>query len=170
MAPQFRFAVLADVPAIRALVESAYRGDSARGGWTHEADMLSDDRTSDEEVAEVIESPDQRIVLAEQDGRLIGSVAITARDRGRAYLGMLAVSPVLQAGGLGRNLIAQAEASARDVFGASVMEMTVISRRGELIAWYERRGYNQTGERRPFPYEAPETAGLEMVVLERAIT
>ncbi|MFX9073418.1 GNAT family N-acetyltransferase, partial [Acinetobacter baumannii] len=83
--------------------------------------------------------------------------------------GMLAVSPELQAGGLGRRLIAAAEAEAHRRCGAKVMEMTVIHRRPDLIAYYERRGYRQTGEIRPFPYEAPETTGLKMVVLERAL-
>ena len=56
----FRTAVAADVPAIRALVESAYRGDSARGGWTHEADLLGGERTSEAEVAAVVADPAQR--------------------------------------------------------------------------------------------------------------
>lgn len=165
----FRTAVAADVPAIRALVESAYRGDSARGGWTHEADLLGGERTSEAEVAAVVADPAQRIVLAEQDGRIVGSVAITSRPPARCYLGMLAVSPSLQAAGLGRRLIAAAEDEARRTFGATVMEMTVIHLRPELIAYYERRGYARTGEIRPFPYPLPEAPGLQMVVLERLL-
>ncbi|MBC2668958.1 GNAT family N-acetyltransferase [Novosphingobium piscinae] len=165
----FRPAKLDDVGAIRALVESAYRGDSARAGWTHEADMLSGERTSDDEVAGVIADPAQRIVVAIEDGALIGSVAITSKPPRHCYLGMLAVSPARQAGGLGRQLIAAAEAEARRAFGAAVMEMTVIDRRAELIAWYERRGYHRTGETRPFPVDLPEAAGLTMVVLERLL-
>ena len=166
----FRTAFLADVPAIRALVESAYRGDSARGGWTHEADLLSGERTSDDELAGMIADPAQRIVLAEREGALVGSVAITSKPPQRCYLGMLAVAPGLQAAGLGRQLIDAAEAAARETFGAAVMEMTVIHLRPELIGYYERRGYVRTGELRPFPYVAPETAHLDMVVLERALS
>ncbi|MDE2621006.1 MAG: GNAT family N-acetyltransferase [Sphingomonadales bacterium] len=169
MEATFRTAVAADVPAIRALVESAYRGDSARGGWTHEADLLGGERTSEAEVAAVVADPAQRIVIAEQDGRIVGSVAITSRPRARCYLGMLAVAPALQAAGLGRRLIAAAEEEARRSFGAAVMEMTVIHLRPELIAYYERRGYARTGEIRPFPYDLPEAPGLQMVVLERPL-
>lgn len=165
----FRTAVAADVPAIRALVESAYRGDSARGGWTHEADLLGGERTSKAEVAAVVADPAQRIVVAEQDGRIVGSVAITSRPEARCYLGMLAVAPSLQAAGLGRRLIAAAEEQARRSFGAAVMEMTVIHLRPELIAYYERRGYARTGEIRPFPYDLPEAPGLQMIVLERPL-
>lgn len=164
-----RLATAADVAAVRALLESAYRGDSARQGWTHESDLLSGDRTSEAEVAAIVAAPHQRLIVAEQDGAVIGSVVITDLGGGRAYLGMLAVAPRLQAGGLGRMLIAEAEAQARQAFAATVMEMTVIGKRPELIAYYQRRGYRPTGEIRPFPYAAPETVDLEMVVLERAI-
>lgn len=160
---------LGDLQGIRALLESAYRGDSARQGWTHESDLLSGDRTSDAEVAAILAAPHQRFVVAEQDGTVIGCVAITDQGQGLAYLGMLAVSPVLQAGGLGRALIAAAEDTARRAFGATRMEMTVIDQRPELIAWYERRGYRRTGEMRPFHYEAPEASGITLAVLERKL-
>jgi GNAT superfamily N-acetyltransferase len=164
---QFRIAAHADVPALRVLVERAYRGDTARGGWTHEADLLEDERTSDEALAETIADPAARVVLAERDGALAGTVTVLCSTPGRAYLGMLCVDPALQAGGLGRALIAAAEQAARDAFGADVIEMTVIDRRVELIAWYERRGYVRSGETRPFP--VPGDHGFAMVVLERAL-
>lgn len=170
MNPAVRLARPDDVPAIRALVESAYRGESARAGWTHEADLLSGERTSEAEVAAIVNAPDQCVLVAEQDGRIVGSVALTALAPGRAYLGMLAVEPGLQGSGLGRGLISAAEKEAQRRFGAATMEMTVIAQRETLIAWYERRGYHRTGERRPFPYVSPETAGLEMVVLQRRLS
>jgi ribosomal protein S18 acetylase RimI-like enzyme len=82
---------------------------------------------------------------------------------------MLSVSPELQGGGLGRTLIAAAEDHARTDWGATAMEMTVIERRAELIAWYERVGYRRTGELRPFPYVPAEPVDFAMVVLERAL-
>lgn len=168
-APSFRLAQPADAPAIRALVERAYRGDSARAGWTHEADLLSGERTSLDEVSAIIAAPDKFVVLAEQGSALAGSVTVTDLGDGRCYLGMLAVDPALQAGGIGRSLMAEAETQAMCRFGARVMEMTVIARRAELIAYYERRGYHRTGEIRPFPVEVPEAASFSMAVLERAL-
>ena len=82
---------------------------------------------------------------------------------------MLAVRPALQTGGLGRALIAAAEAEAVTSFRVRFMEMTVIAKRHELIAWYQRRGYHPTGERRPFPADVPQAPDLEMVVLERCL-
>lgn len=166
--PILRTATLADLPALRALVERAYRGDSAKQGWTHEADLLDDERTTDTDLAEAIEDRDARVVvLAEADGALVGTVTVTDQGDGRSYLGMLCVDPAHQAAGLGRRLIAAAERTARDKFGARIMEMTVIDSRSELIAWYQRRGYVMRGETRPFP--VPGEHPFAMVVLEHRL-
>lgn len=164
---RFRLARPSDVPALRALVEKAYRGESAKRGWTHEADLLDDERTSDAELAETIGSESSRVLLAEIEGKLAGTVTITDLGEARAYLGMLCVDPELQAEGLGRALIADAEDMAADAFGTTVMEMTVIDARPELIAYYERRGYVRTGETRPFPYGGEDR--FRMAVLERSL-
>jgi predicted N-acetyltransferase YhbS len=169
---RFRTATLADVIALRALVERAYRGESAKFGWTHEADLLKDERTSNADLARTIADPGSRVILAEAGGALIGTVTvsdqgITDQEEARAYLGMLCVDPALQAAGLGRALIAQAEAIARDTFGAQSMEMTVIDKRAELIAWYQRCGYVLSAQTRPFPL--PGDHPFAMVVLERVL-
>lgn len=156
-----------DVPRLHALVEKCYRGDSARQGWTHEADLLDDTRTSEAELAGVVADAGNRVLLAIVDGQLAGTVTITDLGGGRAYLGMLCVDPELQAEGLGRALLADAEDTAAEAFGANVMEMTVIDARPELITYYERRGYTRTGEKRPFP--APGDHPFAMVVLERSL-
>lgn len=169
-----RTAGVADVPALHALVESAYRGDSARRGWTHEADLLDGQRTDVGALTELLADPTQMVLAAEAEGALIGCVCITNKGRGVAYLGMLSVAPERQAGGLGRRLVQAAEAAAMTRFNAERMEMTVIHSRVELIAWYERLGYAATGEQRPFPMDdvrfgLPKTADLSFVVLERTL-
>ncbi|MBB3953173.1 GNAT family N-acetyltransferase [Novosphingobium sediminicola] len=162
-----RLALHDDLPALHALVESAYRGDSARGGWTHEADLLEGQRTSQAELAQALDEANNRVLVMHCDGALIGTVTVTRRADGIAYMGMLCVDPALQAGGMGRTLIAAAEEQARRDFGATIMEMTVVAPRTELIAYYERRGYAQTGEIRPFPL--PQFDHLTMVVLTKAL-
>jgi predicted N-acetyltransferase YhbS len=170
----FRAATPADVPALHALIERAYRGDSAKRGWTHEADLLGGQRTDPEALVAQFSSPDEMIIIAESEGKPIGCVALTDKSAGLAYIGLVTVDPELQAAGLGRALLAEAESVAATRFGARGIEMTVIAQRSELIAWYERRGYALTGERRPFPYGndrfgLPVTGDLEFVVLEKAI-
>ena len=109
-------------------------------------------------------------MVAEAGGTLLGTVTVTDLGQARAYLGMLGVSPLAQANGIGRALLAAAEAAAVARFSVRWMEMTVIGLRRELVAWYQRRGYRLTGERRPFPEDVPGRERLEMVVLERPLS
>lgn len=149
----FRDAVDSDVDMIVALVESAYRGDSSRAGWTTEADLLDGQRTDPEAVRAIVNSARTRLLLAvAADGEVVGCCQLERRDHGVCYFGMFAVNPVLQAGGIGRGLLAEAERIGRDEWGARSMKMTVITQRQDLIAWYERRGYTVTGETEPFPH------------------
>lgn len=169
----FRPAVLADGPAITTLVNSAYRGESSRAGWTTEEHLLDGQRTDAEAIAEIIASPDQWIWLAFDQGRLIGSMQL-AREKDKIYLGMLTVSPPLQGQGVGRALLEKAEEIARNQLGAKAVRMTVISVRDELIAYYERRGYRRTGETKPFPMDdtrfgLPKRRDFHLVVLEKTL-
>jgi GNAT superfamily N-acetyltransferase len=171
---KIRFATALDLDRLHLLVHAAYRGDSARQGWTHEADLLDGQRTDRAALAESLADPCQRILVAERDDALIGCVNIAAVGADKAYLGMLSVDPARQAGGIGRALIAAGEAAAAELFGATAMEMTVIRQRHELIAWYERRGYRLTGEERPFPLDdtrfgLPRRRDLAFVVLEKPL-
>ncbi|MDX2530576.1 GNAT family N-acetyltransferase [Streptomyces europaeiscabiei] len=147
----FRDATDADVDALVALIESAYRGDSSRAGWTTEADILEGQRTDPEGVRQVIKSPDSRLLTVERDGVILACCQLEHRGD-HAYFGMFAVGPAVQGGGLGKVIIAEAERIVREVWGAKEMHMTVISVRNDLIAWYERRGYRRTGRMTPFPY------------------
>ncbi|GAA1518768.1 GNAT family N-acetyltransferase [Streptomyces albidochromogenes] len=147
----FRDATEADADALVALIESAYRGDASRAGWTTEADILQGQRTDPEGVLDVIKSPDSRLLTVERDGELVACCQLEHRGAA-AYFGMFAVRPALQGAGLGKVIIAEAERTVREEWGAREMHMTVISVRDDLIAWYERRGYRRTGRMTPFPY------------------
>ncbi|MFZ3592818.1 GNAT family N-acetyltransferase [Streptomyces sp. BH104] len=147
----FRDAEPEDVDVLVALIESAYRGDSSRTGWTTEADILEGQRTDPQGVLEVIEAPDSRLLTVERDGAVVACCQLEHRGD-HAYFGMFAVSPAQQGAGLGKTIIAEAERVARETWGVSEMHMTVIDAREDLIAWYERRGYRRTGRFSPFPY------------------
>ena len=159
-------ATLADAPALKDLLEAAYRGDSARRGWNHEADILDDERTAPGEVEALLADEAVTILTAREGAALIGCVAVTIKGAALAYLGMLCVAPDLQSAGLGRRLLDAAEDHAR-ALGIAAMEMTVIDSRDALIAWYERRGYDRTGVTRPFP--VPRDPPVTFVVLEKPL-
>ncbi|CAL9368315.1 GNAT family N-acetyltransferase [Streptomyces sp. enrichment culture] len=147
----FRDATDADVEELVALIESAYRGEASRAGWTTEADILEGQRTDPEGVRAVIKSADSRLLTVEREGRIVACCQLEHRGD-HAYFGMFSVSPALQGAGLGKVIIAEAERQARAAWGVTEMHMTVISVRDDLIAWYERRGYRRTGRMTPFPY------------------
>ncbi|QWP76464.1 GNAT family N-acetyltransferase [Lysobacter sp. K5869] len=173
----FRPATLADTDAVVALVESAYRGDSGRRGWTTEADILDGRRTGADEIHEVLATPLSMILLAEieQAGgpRLLACAHICVED-GAGYFGMFSVDPTLQNGGIGKRVLAEAERIVRDQWQTPAMRMTVINVREELIQYYVRRGYLRTGRFKPFPYGdarfgLPKRDDLSFEVLEKAL-
>jgi ribosomal protein S18 acetylase RimI-like enzyme len=163
-----RLATDSDLPELLAVIERAYRGDSARSGWTYESDLLEGPRTDLATLLSILQSPTDRLLVALPDENSpAGCVQITDLGDGVAYLGLLCVDPLLQAAGTGRALMAAAEKLAKDLFAAKTMEMTVIDQRTELIAYYERRGYLVTMETRPFPITLDPP--LRMVVLAKAL-
>jgi GNAT superfamily N-acetyltransferase len=158
-------------------VNSAYRGEVSRQGWTTEADYIEGQRTDAGLLArDLAATPGAELLVLRDaaDGPLLGSVWLEpVADGATWYLGMLTVRPDLQDRKLGRELLAGAEGWAAKA-GARRIRMTVIGIREPLIAWYERRGYVRTGETRPFPYENPGIGtplrrDLDFVVLEKAL-
>jgi ribosomal protein S18 acetylase RimI-like enzyme len=168
----FRPAIMADVERIVALVNSAYRGESSRAGWSTEADLLAGQRTDAEEVGNLISSADSLILLGMNGEEIIGSVHLQ-HGKHVAYLGMLVIQPVMQGHGLGKKLMQAAEATAIKMWGVEKMLMYVVTLRHELIAFYQRRGYHRTGKIKEFPQEVrfgiPKVAGLQIELLEKTL-
>lgn len=169
----YRAAMPADIPALITLVTSAYRGDASRAGWTTEADILDGARIDAQGLQADLERPRSTILLAERDGQLL-ACAHVADDHGKGYFGMFSVDPAQQGGGIGKQVMLAAEAHAARAWGVSVMQMTVIDIRDELIAFYERRGYQRTGIKKPFPYGderfgIPKRDDLRFEVLEKPL-
>jgi ribosomal protein S18 acetylase RimI-like enzyme len=164
-------ASIADVPAICALVNSAYRGDTSRKGWTTEADLLDGIRIDEAMLEEHLSDKNSTILKCIDDKNdVIGCVYLKKQDE-RLYLGMLTVSPQLQAKGLGKKLLQASEEKAKEK-GCNSIVMTVITTRKELIDWYKRHGYKETGERQPFPsnerFGKPKMK-LEFLVLQKTL-
>lgn len=147
----FRAADENDLEPVRALVESAYRGDSSRRGWTTEADMLDGQRIDREILRDLLRRNDARVVLAESGQDLLACCELQNQGEA-AYFGMFSVRPEQQGNGIGHRLLVEAERIARQEWACQEMRMTVIDMREELLAWYLRRGYQRTGEFKPFPY------------------
>lgn len=171
----FGFAGPDDIAAVVALVQSAYRGDHSRRGWTFEADLLDGQRIDAPMLAEVLATPDAMVLTARRAGHLLACCEIRpSQQPGTAVFGMFAVDPDHQSGGIGSQVLTEAEGLAASRLRSVRMELTVIDRRHELIAWYRRRGYRPTGETRPFPhgderFGLPRHDDLQFVVLEKTL-
>lgn len=173
MPPAIAPATPADLADLHALIESAYRGDSAKRGWTHEADLLEGQRTDEAALAAMLTDGNARLHVARAGDRAaIGCVFVTRRD-GAGYIGMLCVAPGLQGAGLGDRLLTHAEADCRERLATSTARMTVFTSRAELIAWYGRRGWRDTGAREPFAEDAgigrSTGAPLVFAILEKPL-
>ena len=153
---QIRTAKVEEASALVTLVNSVYRGQSSRIGWTTEADLLEGQRTDLAALLEFLHRPSSEAVMlvAERDSQLLACLQLE-RQGSDAHLGMLSVSATEQDQGIGRQMIAAAEAQAYQAWGVKTLSMSVIHLRHELIAWYQRRGFQLTGERSPFPYGQP---------------
>ena len=164
-------ATLQDIPSLNILINSAYRGETSKKGWTTEANLLEGKRTNEEELTETILNPKNTILKYTENDKIIGSVLLVEKEH-QLYLGMLTVSPELQNSGIGKKLLAEAENHAK-ALGLSSIIMTVISVREELIAWYKRHGYVDTGEREAFPesgiHVTVSEVPLEFIYLEKRI-
>ncbi|MBI3139279.1 MAG: GNAT family N-acetyltransferase [Sphingobacteriales bacterium] len=170
--PHIRFAVRDDIPDIMRLLNSAYRGESSRKGWTTEADLIAGDVRTDEKNLLDIMNLEGSVFLkyAEPEGTIIGCVNLQ-KHADRIYLGMFSVSPALQGEGVGKKILKAAEEYARSVHCHSIF-MSVISVRSKLISWYQRHGYADTGQRKPF-FEDELTGKhlreLEFIILEKPV-
>lgn len=168
----FRKARPDEAEMITGLVNSAYRGETSRAGWTTEADLLDGQRTDEDEIRSLLDDERSIILLCLNDEDVIGSVLIQQKAEA-AYLGMLVVRPGLQGGGIGKQLIQAAERLVQQEWGSRKMQMTVITLRQELLAFYERRGYRRTGQVQPFPDDPaagiPLVPGLQFEVLEKEL-
>lgn len=157
--------------AVSDLVNSAFRGDSSRKGWTTEADLLGGQRSDPLMIEEVLLNPSKKLLLAFEGVELLGCVTLEKVGI-YARLGMLTVAPNRQAAGLGKAILQAAEKWASVHWFAVGIELFVVRQRQELIDWYVRRGYELRPERHPFPYGdarfgLPKVHDLEFVVLRK---
>ncbi|MFN3841294.1 MAG: GNAT family N-acetyltransferase [Cyclobacteriaceae bacterium] len=161
-----------DAYELSRLVNSAYRGDTGRQGWTTEADLIDGSRTDEELLKEVIEKPGSMILKYVENGKIIGCVELR-KENDKLYLGMLTVNPTIQGKGIGKALLKASEEEARKQ-NCKAIFMSVLTVRKELIDWYVRHGYYDTGSRKPFAFTDPRFGfpkqPLEFMIMEKQIS
>lgn len=164
----FKTAHPEDFQTISDLVNSAYRGDGSKQGWTTEADYIGGTRTTPELILAMLSTPRAQIELAfNESDNLIGCVYINREGTTRLYFGMLTTSPLYQGKGLGKKMISHVEGIAKKESFIE-LKITVLNVRAELIEFYERRGFKATGEFEKFPdndpaFGIPKVPGLKLL-------
>ncbi len=170
-----RIATHNDVEIVERLVQYAFRGgkQSAKS-WTGEEHLVRGPRITIEELHKILDLSDQVILLAELgDGlekQLVGCIHVT-QEGDHSHIGMLAVDPDVQSVGAGKFLMSWAERYAVEQFESKEMVGEVVSGRPELMDWYMRLGYEQTGETAPFnpPGVTPLVEGLHFVKIRKRL-
>ena len=148
----FRVSDKSDSQQIAVLVNSAYRPKSGTEGWTHESELVRGERITAGQVAELM-GESSVVLVAEHGQELVGCVHVEIAGTS-AYIGMLAIEPMKQNTGLGKDLLNYTESYAKENFDIDEFKMVVVSQRKELIDFYVRRGYKRTGEVLPYPVSA----------------
>jgi ribosomal protein S18 acetylase RimI-like enzyme len=165
-------ATIQDIPLLEALLNSAYRGDESKKGWTSEADLLQGEiRTDAGNLMDLMKTKDAAFLKYANEANKIEGCVFLHKQGDRLYLGMLSVSPLSQARGIGRQLMNEAIFFAREKNCSSIY-MKVISVRHELIAWYEKQGFKKTGKQEPFPTDnrfGIPTQLLEFEIMEKIL-
>ncbi len=133
-----RIAETADAERLRDLINAAFR--------RAESFIIERDRIDLEVVQSLLVKGE--FLVAEDDGTLAGCVYLERRGE-RAYLGLLSVDPMRQKAGVGSMLMREAERHCAKA-GSRFMDLRIINLRQDNRAFYQRRGYIETGTE-PFP-------------------
>lgn len=161
-----------DIPALVSLMDNAYRGEGSKQGWTSEADLfIGNKRTDEETIIKLINKPGSVFFKYTNEHGIIEGCVYLHKKESKLYLGMFSVAPSAQGKGIGTKILNAADAYAKE-HRCSLIHMTVITIREDLIAWYEKNGYKRTEKVLPFPVDERfgiPTQPLEMIVLEKQV-
>lgn len=181
-----------DIEALKQLLDRCYRQAE---GWTNEANLVAGIRTTQAELASVLATPKHYIFIypktdtgergGKEAGELLGCIAVEFKEKANAsksanndaYIGMFAVHPDLQGAGVGNVILEAAETFANRHLQTKKqpyrLTMSILSHRPELLAYYQRRGYQLTGHSEPFPVDGnngePKREDLQLLELEKVI-
>lgn len=176
---QLRVADHNDVDNLVTLLNRCYRSNE---GWTNEAALIGGIRTTTNEIHHMIDNPAIYLfVFAHPNNRheLLGCISVDfspIHGQPAAYIGTFAVHPMLQGKGIGDVLLSAIETFAirhAQAKHLTHLSMSILSHRPELLQFYQRRGYQLTGEKLPFPNDGkngdPKRDDLFLEFLQKPI-
>ncbi|WP_019673283.1 GNAT family N-acetyltransferase [Psychrobacter lutiphocae] len=174
-----RQATAEDADAIVELLNLTFRSDV---GWTNESSLVAGIRTTVAEIKSILADPNNYFFVYpeliaestenEETGKLLACISVTFKpESNSAYIGLFAVDPSLQGQGMGNQVLQAAETFATRHLGTDSdkvrLTMSILSQRPDLQAYYERRGYQLSGNSQPFPVDSnngePKVADLRLL-------
>ena len=142
-----RLASKADVQQLTMLINTAYR---TRGGWTTEEGMIQGDRIQEKQLYDLLNLENFQLFVLEIDNKLLGCIGVSLGQQ-VAEIESFAVAPAEQNSGYGKQLLDFAESHIFEIFKKKVIQMSVLNVRIELLAYYQRRGYQLTEKIEAYP-------------------
>lgn len=163
-----RLASKADIQQLTMLINTAYR---TPGGWTTEAGMIQGDRIQEQQLHDLLNSADFQLFVLEIENKLLGCIGVSLGQQ-VAEIGSFAVAPAEQNSGYGKQLLDFAESHIFEIFKKNVIQMSVLNVRTELLAYYQRHGYQLTEKIEAYPLGqklGEPLIPLHLLILEKII-
>jgi len=165
-------AVESDILSLVELVQSVYRGTSSLKGWTSEALFLGGQRIDADMILQILMKKNSFIFIYRNEKKLKSCVHLEKMEK-KAHLGMLSVATELQGQNMGQKMISFCESFARTEWQSQALQIEVLHPRLELISWYERRGFQKTGNTTPFPnnprFGVPKIENLHFIEMIKSL-
>ena len=162
-----RRAVDSDIPEIVKLINRAYEveGFFVNGVRT---DASSIRRMMAEGTFLVLDAVDRTGECGgDHTTRGLAASIYVKTEGSRGYFGLLSVGPAFQSSGLGRRLVAVAEALC-EAEGCESMDLQVVNLRTELPPWYRSLGYTEYGTE-PFPDSPPPKLPCHFILMTKSL-
>ena len=177
----FRRAVPNDIQNLVVLINQAYRENIGRS-WTNEQHVIQGQRIQYTQLENLLTNPHFELWLCEQlvadsakQHILLGCIGLTHNpdDAGQIEIGTFAVQPEFQNQGLGRQFLTFVEQHIHNNYTeVECINMYVLHVRQSLIAFYERAGYQQSGDTEAYPTQLDvgiPTVEVHLVHLQKDI-
>jgi len=172
MTLDFRIVEKGDIVELVKLINSAYR-EQGRNSWTTEAEIVVGNRINHQQLENFLAQEKFQLFVAELNRQLVACIGLTF-SHSEVEIGTFCIALELQNCGIGKLALNFVEKYVQNLNLIEVKSfvMWVLSVRHELIAYYERRGYVQTGIFADYPFDANvgiPIVNLHLVEMKKAI-
>lgn len=167
-----RKARIEDIDRLVEVINAAYRNQFGRS-WTTEKVFVDGVRITKEQLSRDLNQSNFELLVGENEqGSLVGCIGLNF-DSSSVEIGTFAIDPTIQNLGYGREMLNYVETCITQNYSSvRRLIMYVLDVRSELMAYYQRRGYQITGRTEPYPIDADvgqPLVPIKLIEMEKAI-